>query len=170
MNIFDRKALKLKENITNFATDIRNALTYNPINFAIEMDISVDILKELDYWSMPIEVALDYIVPGKIRSSRLELESMTVLSVALGEKRTRQARLRYTGEYEEIPRREEDIYISTSNTPNWEAQLRSDVLQPQVLTTVPADNRIYTNTNVRGRRSSWRFEDHTYGLGLNDEE
>lgn len=170
MNIFDRKELKLKQNIANFATDIRKAPTYNPINFAIEMDINVEILKGLDYWSIPVEPILEYIGPGKIKSAKLELESMTVLSVALGETKTRQARLRYVGEYEEKPRREA-IYIGTSQTTNWE-----EFLRPQVLTSAS----VYTDESVRGARGTrgtrgirgleWRFEDHTYGLGLNDEE
>lgn len=161
MNIFDRKELKLKQNIANFATDIRKAPTYNPINFAIEMDVNVEILKGLDYWSIPVEPILEYIGPGKIKSTRLDLESMTVLSVALGETKTRQARLRYIGEYEERPRREA-IYVSTSERTNWE-----ELLRPQVFTTVP----VYTHNSVRGRRAEeWRFEDHTYGLGLTDED
>lgn len=163
MNIFDRKELKLKQNITNFATDIRKAPTYNPINFAIEMDVNVEILKGLDYWSMPVEPILEYIDPGKIKSTRLELESMTVLSVALGETRTRQARLRYIGEYEERPRREA-LYISSSETTNWR-----EFLIAQPLTTVPVNDRIFTSD--RGSRPlEWRFEEHAYGLGLSDED
>lgn len=161
MNIFDRKELMLKQNITNFATDIRKAPTYNSINFAIEMDVNVEILKGLDYWSIPIEPILEYIEPGKIKSTRLELESMTVLSVALGETRTRQARLRYIGEYEEKPRREA-IYISSSERTNWE-----ELLRQRVFTTAS----VHTHDSVRGRRAEeWRFEDHTYGLGLTDED
>ena len=110
---------------------------------------------------------MEYIGSGKVKSARLELESMTVLSVALGETRTRQARLRYIGEYEEkLPR--ESLYIGDTERTNW-----GDLLRPEALTTFP----IYTSESVRGamgtrgiRTDGWRFEDHTYGLGLNDEE
>ena len=41
-----------------------------------------EILKEIDYWSSPVDQVSKYIMPGKIKSTSLELETMTVLSVA----------------------------------------------------------------------------------------
>lgn len=96
MNVFERRDRMLQNNLIKFAYNIRPYYTLAPDKVYIEMDLDLELIKNIDYWQIPTEQLTEY-CDKKAKSDYFDLINMEIISIP----HKKVARLRYMGIAEE---------------------------------------------------------------------
>ena len=148
MDIFKRRDEILQNNIVRFASNIRTYVTLEQNKTYIEMDIDVDLIKNIDYWRISNEQLSEHYT-REMESDHFELVNMEVIST----QNKKVARLRYMGRVKNAdaifrftPSSNDRIFINDNSniyTSTFGLTVGSDSINSII---APADTAITTRT------------------------
>lgn len=101
MNIFDRRSClrRLEKDITKYAKSITRGYSNSSLEFTIILNIDPEILKDLNYWTIPVEYILEYVDADRLQCDEVELTCLRIDKINYNGTEVKSARLTYTGRY-----------------------------------------------------------------------